>query len=157
MPKILIIYGSNSSNTYTAARLIEAEFKASGAEVTLLSAAEARDCDLAPYDLVVLGSCTWSKPGPDGQQLQGQVQELFGRFAESLRGKEFPGKKFAVFGLGDSRYTEFCAAAEKIEQLVSDLKGEQVGSPLKVDGLPQASEDSIKAWARDIAQALQPT
>ncbi len=155
MSKVLIVYGTNSSNTYVTAGLVASELKAGGFEVTVVPASEASAATLEPYDLVVLGSCTWSKPAPDGHELQGQLQELFEHFAEGLKGKEFPGKKFAVFGLGDSRYTEFCAAADKLEQLVKDVKGEQVGPSLRVDGMPQKQEEVIKTWARGIAQAFQ--
>ncbi len=152
MPKAILIYGTNSSNTYSTGCLAAEELKASGFEVQVLSAAEATPADLEPSDLVIFGSCTWSKPSPDGHELQGQLQELFERFAESLKGKQFPGKKFAVFGLGDSRYVKFCAAADSLEQLVKDIGGTQVGSSLRVDGMPHGQEETIKAWARSIAQ-----
>jgi len=154
MPKAVIIYGTNSSNTYCTACLVADELKASGFELQVLSAAEASPADLEPADLVLFGSCTWSKPAPDGHELQGQLQELFERFAESLKGKQFPGKKFAVFGLGDSRYTQFCAAADSLEQLVKDLGGTQVGETLRVDGAPQKQEPVIQAWAKTLGQAL---
>jgi flavodoxin I len=150
-----MVYGTNSSNTYTTSSIVAVELRGAGFEVQMLSAAEAKPADLEPADLVIFGSCTWSKPLPDGHELQGQPQELFERFAESLKGKTFVGKQFAVFGLGDSRYTQFCAVADWLEKLVLELKGVQVASTLRIDGMPQRQEDAIKAWAKNVAQAYQ--
>lgn len=153
MPRALIIYGSNSSNTYSASCLIAEELKSAGFSVTMLSAGEATAQDVAAHDFVLLGSCTWSKPTPDGHELQGQLQELFERFAETLRHEKFPGKRFAVFASGDSRYTKFCAAADLLERLVGDVGGKQVGQSLRIDGLTCRHDEGIRAWAHGVAKA----
>jgi len=153
MPRALLVYGSNSSNAYTAAGLVANELKSAGFDITVLSAAEAKLPDVAAADFVILGSCTWSKPTSDGHELQGQPQELFESFADKLRPEKYPGKKFAVFATGDSRYTMFCGAADYIEKLVRDIGGTQVGESLRIDGLTASQEDVVRVWARAIGTA----
>lgn len=151
MPTVIVVYGSNSSNAYTAACLAGDELTAAGFKVTILSASEALPQDVAAADFAVFGSCTWSKPTPDGHELQGQPQELFEAFAGKLRRGAYPGKKFAVFATGDSRYTKFCGAADYIEKLVHDLGGTQVGVSLRIDGLTCCQDEAVRAWARTVA------
>lgn len=155
MSNALVVYGSNSSNAYTAANLVAEELNAAGYAASVLSAADAKSTDVAAADLVVFGSCTWSKPTADGHELQGQPQELFERFANNLRTEKFPGKPFAIFATGDSRYAKFCGAADYIQQLVTDVGGSQLGEPLRIDGLTVRQENKVRAWAQQIVRACQ--
>lgn len=147
MAKALIIYGSTTGNTESAAQAIAGVLDGDGLETTLKDVAEARPGDLnGGYDLLLLGSSTW---GDDEIELQ----EDFAEFYEKMDGLDLKDKKVAVFGCGDSSYTHFCGAVDAIEQKAEELGAELVASGLKIDGDPDDAEEDIQAWANSVAAA----
>lgn len=156
--KVCIIYGTNASGTLEAAEIIGQEFSARGAAVTLASAGSVQTSALAAYDLVCFGSCTWGRTTDDGTWLDGQLQHEFFHLAQRLRkGKHLTGKQFAVFSLGDHRYTKFCAAADHLVDLVRLLDGRLIGQPLKVDQFSfrlSQTRPQVRAWAATLARTL---
>lgn len=111
--------------------------------------------DLKNFDLIILGSCTWGRV-IEKQWVQGQLQDHLFELREKLTKQNIilPGHKFAVFALGDSSYTEFGAAADKLAELVNDLGGELITEPLKIDGWffhPEENEKKLAAWAKKVA------
>lgn len=153
---ILIVYGTNSSGTREAAELVASVFAYHNHHVTLKSAQDAMPDDILNHDLVVLGSCTWERITPT-RRFEGQLQEHFIEFRERLRGKEFNGKRFAVFALGDSTYTNFCIAANHLVALAKTLRGEQIGDTLRIDGFffhPEENQKKIISWVSGVLKAL---
>ncbi|MEK7631544.1 MAG: flavodoxin family protein [Patescibacteria group bacterium] len=149
---VLIVYGTNSGGTQDVAEIIGKVFSAHEHAVTIKRANEATADDIAVSDLVILGSCSWDRE--DGKQRQeGQLQEHMYAFANSLAGKTFPEKKFAVFGLGDKSYTEYCGAIDHLEDLVRKLQGQKFGDSLRLDGyffkLPE-NQLKAKKWAETL-------
>jgi len=64
----------------------------------------------------------------------------------------FKGKRFAVFGCGDSTYDYFCGAVDAIEELIKAKGGTLVMESLKIDGDPEAEE--IREWTESVAAAI---
>lgn len=153
---ILLIYATNSSGTLVASELIRDTLQNQKHDVTMKRANQVELADLkAKFDLVILGSCTWGRV-IDHRWVQGQLQDhLFELRAKLIKANLLlPGHKFAVFALGDSSYTEFGAAADKLVAMVNDLGGELVAEPLKIDGWFFHQEDNEKklaAWTKRLA------
>lgn len=147
MSKALIIYGSTTGNTESAAEEIERTLKGNEFETTLINVADAAHDDLAKdFDLFFLGSSTW---GDDEIELQ----EDFAAFYEAIpAGLSLEGKNYAVFGCGDSSYTYFCGAVDAIEEKLRELGANIVADSLKIDGDPDAGE--IRDWTQGVIQAL---
>ncbi len=154
----LIVYATNSSGTMLAAELASRVLQAANHTVTLKRANAVDPGDFKLYDLVVLGSCTWGLV-INGQWMQGQLQNHMYDLQQKLVTEQhiFPGKKFAVFALGDSSYTHFCAAADHLQGLVNDLGGELIAEPLRIDGWffrPKQNEKLLTDWAGSVAAAM---
>lgn len=154
----LIVYATNSSGTMLAAELAGRVLQAAGHTVTLKRAGAVEPKEFNNYDFIVLGSCTWGLV-INGQWTQGQLQNHMYDLQQKLIKEQriFPGKKFAVFALGDSSYTHFCAAADRLQSLVNDVGGELVSEPLRIDGWffhPDENEKLLTEWTETVAAAL---
>ena len=144
MSKALIVYGSTTGNTESAAEVIEKVLKENGIETNLKSVVTASVSDLKEdYDLILLGSSTW---GDDEIELQAD----FAEFYEAMDGIALDDKKVAVFGCGDSSYTYFCGAVDAIEEKVRKIGGITIVDPLKIDGDPDDADEEIADWASSI-------
>lgn len=153
---ILIAYATNSGSTKEAANIAQEEFERLGHAVTVRRAKSVDPSEFALYDLIVFGSCTWELITP-ARRFEGQLHGHFIILRDKLKGKEFVGKRFAVFGVGDSSYTNFCIAANHLVALVKQIKGSQVGETLRLDKFffnLGENRHRVTAWARSVAQAL---
>lgn len=142
MNKALIVYGSTTGNTETAAWHVETALLKAGWQAVTKNAAEVSVSGLAAdYDLVLLGCSTW---GDEDIELQDDFVPLF----DCLDQAGLSGKKVAVFGCGDSSYTHFCGAVDAIEAKAEALGASLVTGSLKIDGDPDKNE--VSAWAQAV-------
>lgn len=151
--KILIVYATYSSGTHMAADVVSQELQKAGHTVDLKSVEETNIDDFNNYDIVLLGSPSWDIAGQGGQP-----HEHFVAFIQKASGKAFPGKKFAIFGLGDSTYPEFCGAVTHLEKFVDQLQGKRILDSLKIDGYffnQDEANTKITEWVNHINQAAQ--
>jgi flavodoxin len=156
---VLLVYATNSSGTRLAAELVNQVLQKMEHTVTVKHASTVAPADLKKADLVILGSCTWERFAGK-QRLEGQLQQHIYELQQKLYDQKvlLPGRKFAVFALGDSGYTDFAAAADHLVQFVNDLGGVVVGQPLKIDGWffhPERNEKLLTDWATKIAVSIK--
>lgn len=145
MIRALIVFGSTTGNTQSAAEVICDVLEERGWEIVLKNADETSVQELAwDYDMVLLGSSTW---GDD----EIEIQEDFAQFYEKMDQVSLGGKKVAVFGCGDSSFEHFCGAVDGIEEKVEQLGGKLVIESLKIDGDPNDADDDIRDWAAEAA------
>ena len=148
MANVLVVYGSTTGNTETAASMVEGVLADGGHTVTLLDVAKAKADNLCQgHDCVLFGCSTW---GDDSIELQDDFIPLFDAF-DSIGAK---GVKTASFGCGDTSYTYYCGAVDAIEERLKELGANLVASGLKIDGDPQDAKGEIEAWAKDIMDSL---
>ncbi|MBI4089961.1 MAG: flavodoxin family protein [Candidatus Kerfeldbacteria bacterium] len=152
---VLFVYATNSSGTRLAAELAGSVLRAKKHAVTLKRANGVDPKELKKYDLVILGSCTWER-FENKQKLEGQLQQHMYELQQKLYDQNLllPGRKFAIFALGDDSYTNFAAAADHLVSLISDLGGEIVGQPLKINGWffhPDENEQKLRVWTEKLA------
>lgn len=155
--KVLLLYATNSGNTYYTAQRIAEVLKEQKVDVDVRSVGDVTPDILNQFDTVILGSCTWNRHTATAKYEEGQLQDQMQGFVDALSTgrKKFPNKKFAVFGLGDSDYMKFCAAADHLEQFVKDVGGKKIGETLRIDSFPQGQEDKIDAWAHTLTPLLK--
>ena len=154
--KIEIYYGTNSSGTFEATQTMQATLEKAGHTVTVQSARDADAAKVGQADLTILGSCTWER-FVDDKRLEGQLQQHMRILAEELQTRTLTGKKFAVFALGDSSYTNFANAATHLEALVKKIGATPVGNTLRIDGWFFNLEQNRKKagdWAKTIISSL---
>ncbi|BCS97012.1 flavodoxin [Desulfoluna limicola] len=146
MARALIIYGSTTGNTETAADHIGAVLAGKGLDVTVQNVTDTNPGDEAAYDVVLYGCSTW---GEDEIELQDDFIEYY----EAMDTASLSGKKVGIFGCGDSSYLYFCGAVDAIEEKVRNVGGLLVAEGLKIDGDPDEWEGEINDWAAAVAAA----
>lgn len=154
---ILVAYATNSSGTLTASKIVAEKLAERQHSVTHKDIREVEPQQLSEYDVIVFGSPSWDYKSPSGR-LEGMPHEFFRTFIQKTHGLTFPGKKFAVFGLGDSAYINFCGAADRLESFVESLQGNLVLSSLRIDGFyfdQVNNEAKVASWAEELASVLQ--
>jgi len=164
MTKIGLFYGTQTSNTQTAAETIQKEFGGDGI-VTLHDISQAEPGDLESYDNIIVGCPTWNI---------GELQSDWDRFYDELSNINFSGKKIAYFGEGDQvGYPDtFQDAMGILEETISELGGKTVGYwstdgyefneskalrhekfvglALDEDNQPELTEERIKDWVAQL-------
>ncbi len=155
---ILVVYATNSSGTMLASELVRDILKQHGHTVALKRANTVGPEELKSYELIILGSCTWER-FEGAQHLQGQLQQHMYELGQKLNRKNvlLPGHRFAVFALGDSSYTQFAGAADRLRELIDGVGGQLITEPLRIDGWffhPDENEKSLTDWAEHIAASL---
>ena len=146
MSNALIVYGSTTGNTESVADIISADLSKADYTIKKINVADV-DVDILneAFDLYLLGSSTW---GDD----EIEFQEDFAPFYENMNGElNLSGKKFAVFGCGDSSYEYFCGAVDALEERLAKLGAKLVCESLRIDGEPEQSE--INEWTQDVINA----
>lgn len=165
MKSTIIIYGSTTGNTSTAAETLAG--KLSGAVVKDVSSASADD--LAKFDNIILGTSTWG---------DGELQDDWYGFVGTLKSANLAGKTVALFGVGDQfSYSdtyvngmgELYNAAKNtganivgatstdgysFNESAAVVDGKFVGLALDYDNQADLSEDRISAWVSSIASQL---
>lgn len=146
MPKASIIYGSSTGNTAFAAEKIQEMLQQCGYSCTLSNVTDvSADILKEPFDLYLLGCSTW---GED----EIEFQEDFELFYRDLSGDlSLHGKRFAVFGCGDTVYPNFCGAVDAIEDRLDQLGASLVYESLRIDKDPKTQE--IDEWIKEVINA----
>lgn len=165
MAKIALFYGTQTSNTQTAAELIQKEF-GSDAVVTLQDISQTEPNDFNEYQYIIIACPTWNV---------GELQSDWESFYDDqLDNIDFSGKKVAYFGEGDQiGYPDtFQDAMGILEEKISELGGETVGYwstegyefsdskalrdgkfvglALDEDNQSELTEERIKAWVAQL-------
>ena len=153
--QILIIYATNSGNTYFVAERVRERLEQYGFCVTIKAVADAQLKDLSGHDLIILGSCTWNRKTALAKVEEGQLQDQMDTFVNEIPEGAGKGVKFAVFGLGDKDYQHFCRAADCLEDFVARVGGEKVWPSMRVNGFPQGQEESIDEWTKHLVKRLK--
>ena len=167
MSKVGLFYGTQTSNTQTAAEMIQKEFGGSDV-VELFDISRTEAGDFANYDCVIIGCPTWNV---------GQIQDDWESFYDNeLDSIDFSGKKVAYFGEGDQiGYADsFQDAMGMLEEKIAELGGETVGYwategydyseskavrdgkfvglALDEDNQSELTEERIKTWVAQLKQ-----
>lgn len=156
MANILLVYATNSSGTFQAAELIQAELERAKHTVTMQHARDTQPEDLKKYPIVILGSCTFEL-FVDGQRLEGQLQIHMHALAQALQHMKMPDQRFALFALGDRSYTDFCHAADLLEAVVDDMDGKLLVKTLRIDSWffeIHANRTRVRDWTEQLNTAI---
>lgn len=150
--KIVIIYASNSGSNYQVSGIVATALKKKHA-VTVLRARDTKIEHLTNADLVILGSPSWLYLGQEGMPPEA-MSECMARLSSA----KFTGKPFAIFGCGESAYTNFCGAVGHLEEFVAQINGYLICPSLKIDGYffdEIKNSATAKVWAECLLLALK--
>lgn len=149
---ILLAYATYSNSTFTAVHTLAEELTQRGHTCEIILARDVQTPQIEQTDVVLLASPSWDYSGQ-----QGMPHEDYEVFRKNVGSTTFPGKKFAIMGLGDTNYTYFCGAVGHIEEMVTELQGQLVIESLKLDQFyiyEQENTVKIKQWAAQLASKL---
>jgi flavodoxin I len=170
--KIGVFFGSTSYGTKEAAETVRAEFsrQSPGSAVELRNVAKSRAEDLAPFDLLVLGTSTWGIGG---------LQHDWDAFIWELDRADLSGKNVALFALGDqvtwaetfvdSMAIVFETAVKRGAAVIGSWptsgytfarskavrEGRFVGLPLDRMNQRELTADRVRAWASQVLAEAQ--
>jgi flavodoxin I len=144
-PMIYLIYASTSGNVEVVMETIGEVLRHRGINV-MLSRAEKTPAEvLMGHTTFIFGTSTWE---------HGRLNPYFETVYKQIQTMDCQGKRAAFVGLGDRRYEPvlFCEGMEQVRAAWLKQGGQEIGSPLKIQGEPYDQlEIAVKPWAELVA------
>ena len=152
--RLTVLYGSQTGNARREAEKLADAAKAAGLNVRLLRTDAYATRELASERLLYVVISTQGEGDPPDDAI-GFVEFLGGKRAPKL-----PELKFAVLGLGDTSYAEFCGIARKIDARLAELGAQRVSdlgqADLDIDTVAAPWRDAALAKATELLKAATP-
>lgn len=152
--RLTVLYGSQTGNARREAEKLVDAAKAAGLNVRLLRTDAYATRELASERLLYVVISTQGEGDPPDDAI-GFVEFLGGKRAPKL-----PELKFAVLGLGDTSYAEFCGIARKIDARLAELGAQRVSdlgqADLDIDTVAAPWRDAALAKATELLKAATP-
>ncbi|MEM7208757.1 MAG: assimilatory sulfite reductase (NADPH) flavoprotein subunit [Pseudomonadota bacterium] len=144
--KITVISASQTGNAASIAKQLTDGLSSASLDVSLVSAGSYKARQLAKEDIVVIVTSTQGEGEPPEEAVP-LHHFLFGKKAPNLSDVSF-----AVFGLGDSSYPDFCKAAVDFDSKMAELGAKRLLDPISADLDFQATAD---AWVEQAVEHLE--
>ncbi|MFC0269276.1 assimilatory sulfite reductase (NADPH) flavoprotein subunit [Kushneria aurantia] len=141
LPEITVLYGSQTGNAEGVAELARDHAMAHGFNVRLVDMADMAKKDLKdPANLMVVVSTQGDGEPPD--TAIGFYELISGRKAPKL-----DGHRFAVLGLGDSSYEQFCQMGKEFDARFAELGAERISDRVDCD---VDYDEAAEAWIESV-------
>ena len=134
MSKVLVIYGSTTGNTESAAKTIAQQL--SGHEVECMDVSNVSKADYESASVLILGTSTWGF---------GDLQDDWDSAIDTLKSAGLSGKKVALFGCGDSSsYPDTFVDGMSYLKEASVEAGASLIGQVSVDGYSHEDSKSVE-------------
>ncbi len=117
---LLILFGSQTGTAESLAKRLAKESEQRGFQPVLLPLDEYEKAGLPDAKKLIIVSSTWG----DGDPPENAVK--FWSWLNSNEAPRFPHLDFAVLGLGDRNYSDFCGASKKFDVRLEELGGHRI-------------------------------
>lgn len=138
-----VLYGSQTGNAKRAAEALHASLQAAGLPARLVRTDAYATRELASEKLLYLVVSTQGEGDPPDDAIG------FAEFLHGKRAPKLPQLKYAVLGLGDSSYADFCGIARKLDGRLAELGASRVQALGEAD----LDIDTVAAPWREVALA----
>lgn len=149
--RLTIVYGSQTGNARRAAEALAQQAEAAGLSVRLLRADAYPQRELASERLLYIVISTQGEGDPPDDSI-GLVEFIAGKRAPKL-----PELKYAVLGLGDSSYADFCGISQRLDARLADLGATRLlpagAADLDIDTVATPWREQALAQARELLKA----
>ena len=146
--RLTVLYGSQTGNARREAEKVAQAAEAAGLSVRLVRTDAYATRELASERLLYVVISTQGEGDPPDDSI-GFTEFLLGKRAPKL-----PELKFAVLGLGDTSYADFCGIARKLDARLAELGGQRVAdlgqADLDIDTVAGPWREHALAQARDL-------
>lgn len=146
---ILIAYATYSSGTQSASNYVK-DLLSKNHKVTIKNITTVNPNDFNNFDLTILASPSWWV-----QEMDGMPHIHFVEFFDKTNNVSYESKNFAIFGLGDEKYTHFCGAVDHLEKFVVTHKGNLKTPSLRIDGFyfdEEKNKTLLEEWVKKIVE-----
>ena len=149
--RLTVLYGSQTGNARREAEKIAQAAEAAGLAVRLVRTDAYATRELAGERLLYLVISTQGEGDPPDDSI-GFTEFLLGKRAPKL-----PELKFAVLGLGDTSYADFCGIARKLDGRLAELGAQRVAelgqADLDIDTVAGPWRERALAQARELLKS----
>lgn len=140
--KVQVLYGSQTGNSKKVAQRLAAAVQAKGWEAVVTDLADYATKNLKTAQVALLVVST------QGEGVPPTAAESFYEWLHSARAPKLPELTFAVCGLGDSAYLQFCQTGKDFDQRLEALGAKRLADRVDCD---VEYEETVEEW---IAQVL---
>lgn len=153
-PRLTVVYGSQTGNARRVAEALAAKLEGEGLPVRLLraDAYPTRELKDERFFAIVISTQGDGDPPDDARALV--------EFIDGKRAPQLPQLRFAVLGLGDSSYPQFCAIGQRLDARLEALGAQRWiargDADLDIDRVAAPWSSQLFAEAKEALKPRQP-
>jgi len=145
--KITVLYGSQTGNSKKIAESLHTALELNGNQAELKNTLDYRPQQLKKEQKIIVVISTQGNGEPPDEAL------AFYKYITSDRAPKLENLEFAVLGLGDSSYDEYCQTGKDVDSAFEKLGAKRFHYRVDVD---VDFEDDVIKWKKDILDKTEP-
>lgn len=143
---ITVISASQTGNARRVAEQLRDDLAAAGLGVTLVNAGDYKFKQIAQEKLLLIVASTQGEGEPPEEAV------ALHKYLFSKKAPQMAGTAFAVFGLGDTSYENFCQTGKDFDARLAELGGERLFDRADAD---VDFKSAAEAWRKQIVDVLK--